>query len=85
MLARARSRDQDRQRNRDLSVALGTMFAYSEQIANEGEKERFKHDMGRLGLETFLRQKPPSEDGSRNVLSDIVSSSGSGKPPQDVA
>ncbi len=84
LLARARSRDLDRQRNRDLSVALGTMFAYSEQIANEEEKERFKHDMGRLVLETFLRQKPPTEDGSRNVLSDIVSTGGAGKPPQNV-
>ncbi|HEX6780491.1 MAG TPA: hypothetical protein VF125_00515 [Solirubrobacterales bacterium] len=84
LLARARSRDRDRQRNRDLSVALGTMFAYSEQIANEEEKERFKHDMGRLVLETFLRQKPPTEDGSRNVLSDIVDPGGSSKPPQEV-
>ncbi len=82
LLARARSRDRDRQRNRDLSVALGTMFAYSEQIANEDEKERFKHDMGRLVLETFLRQKPPVEDGSRSVLSEIVDSGGSSARPQ---
>jgi hypothetical protein len=72
LLARARSRDRDRQRNRDLSVALGTMFAYSEQIANQEEKERFKHDMGRLVLETFLEQKPPSEDASRSVLRDVT-------------
>ncbi len=83
LLARARSRDRDRQRNRDLSVALGTMFAYSEQIANEEEKERFKHDMGRLVLETFLRHQPQPEDGSRNILSDIVDR-GVSKPPQDV-
>ena len=72
LLARARNRDRDRQRNRDLSVALGTMFAYSEQIANEDARERFKHDMGRLVLETFLRQKPPSENGSRSILSEIT-------------
>ncbi len=80
LLARARSRDRDRQRNRDLSVALGTMFAYSEQIANDEEKERFKHDMGRLILETFLRQKPPAENGSRNILREITDSSGSNEP-----
>jgi GTP-sensing pleiotropic transcriptional regulator CodY len=71
LLARARNRDRNRQRNRDLSVALITMFAYSEQIANEQEKERFKHDMGRLVLEAFLRQEPPSEDRS-NVLNDVT-------------
>lgn len=49
------------------------MFAYSEQIANEQEKERFKHDMGRLVLEAFLRQEPPSEDRSSSVLSDLAS------------
>lgn len=80
LLARARSRDRDRQRNRDLSVALGTMFAYSEQIANEEEKERFKHDMGRLILETFLRQKPPSEDGSRNIIREITDPGGPSEP-----
>jgi len=72
LLARARNRDRNRQRNGDLSVALGTMFAYSEQIANQEEKERFKHDMGRLVLETFLQQKPPTEDVSRSVLRDIT-------------
>jgi hypothetical protein len=71
-LARARNRDRNSQRNRDLSVALITMFAYSEQIANEQEKERFKHDMGRLVLEAFLRQEPPSEDRSSSILSDLT-------------
>lgn len=71
LLARARNRDRNRQRNRDLSVALITMFAYSEQIANEQEKEHFKHDMGRLVLEAFLRQEPPSEDRS-NILGDVT-------------
>lgn len=71
-LARARNRDRNRQRNRDLSVALVTMFAYSEQIANEQERERFKHDMGRLVLEAFLRQEPPKEDRSTNIISEIA-------------
>jgi hypothetical protein len=83
LLARARSRDRDRQRNQDLSVALGTMFAYSEQIANEEEKERFKHDMGRLVLETFLRQRPPTEEASRGLLGEIAASAAP-KPNPDV-
>jgi hypothetical protein len=74
VLARARNRDRDRQRNSDLSVALKTMFAYSEQIENQEAKERFKHDMGRLVLETFLRQKAPGDDGSRSILSEITDS-----------
>lgn len=82
-LARARNRDRNRQRNRDLSVALITMFAYSEQIANEVEKERFKHDMGRLVLEAFLRQEPPSENNSSSVLSELVSRAGPASQPQE--
>lgn len=57
------------------------MFAYSEQIANEQEKERFKHDMGRLVLEAFLRQEPPSEDRS-NVLSDVTARAIPANQPQ---
>jgi hypothetical protein len=49
------------------------MFAYSEQIVNEQEKERFKHDMGRLVIEASLRQEPPSEDRSRSILSEFTS------------
>lgn len=82
-LARARNRDRNRQRNRDLSVALITMFAYSEQIANEQEKERFKHDMGRLVLEAFLRQEPPSEDRSNGVLSDLTARATPTSQPQE--
>jgi hypothetical protein len=82
-LARARNRDRNRQRNRDLSVALITMFAYSEQIANDQERERFKHDMGRLVLEAFLRQEPPSEDRSNSVFGDLTARAGSpGSSPQ---
>lgn len=83
-LARARNRDRNRQRNRDLSVALITMFAYSEQIANLQERERFKHDMGRLVLEAFLRQEPPSEDRSSSILSDLTSRATPTSQPQKV-
>jgi hypothetical protein len=82
-LARARNRDRNRQRNRDLSVALITMFAYSDQIANDEEKERFKHDMGRLVLEAFLRQEPPSEERSRGILADLTARATPTGQPQD--
>jgi hypothetical protein len=83
LLARARNRDRDRQRNRDLSVALITMFAYSEQIANEQEKERFKHDMGRLVIEAFLRQEPPGEDRSNSIVSEFTSRGVPAGQPQE--
>jgi hypothetical protein len=51
-----------RQRARDLSVALATMFAYSGQIVDETERQRFIHDMGRVVLEAFLRQDVPNSD-----------------------
>lgn len=82
-LARARNRDRNRQRNRDLSVALITMFAYSEQIANDQEKERFKHDMGRLVLEAFLRQEPPSEERSSGILADLTARATPTGQPQE--
>jgi len=82
-LARARNRDRNRQRNRDLSVALITMFAYSEQIANDQERERFKHDMGRLVLEAFLRQEPPSEERSSGVLTDLTARATPTGQPQE--
>ena len=62
LLARSRGRDRARQRARDLSVALATMFVYSGQIADEGERQRFMHDMGRTVIEAFLRQESPSQD-----------------------
>ena len=55
LLARSRRRDRARQRARDLSVALATMFVYSGQIADEAERQRFLHEMGRAVLEAFLR------------------------------
>jgi hypothetical protein len=70
LLARARSRDRESQRNGDLSVALLTVFTYSDQIANDEEKERFKHEMARLVVETFLKHKPMEEE-SRSLLKDI--------------
>jgi hypothetical protein len=73
LLARARSRDQSGQHSNNLSIALGTIYTYSEQMENEEARERFKHDMTRLVLENFLEQKPHVEDGRRSVLTDIAS------------
>lgn len=54
LLARARSRDVARQRAGDLSTAMGTMIAYSNQIQDPSEKERFMLTMGQLVLQAHL-------------------------------
>jgi hypothetical protein len=69
LLARSRGRDRARQRARDLSVALQTMFAYSGQITDQDERQRFLHDMGRVVIEAFLRNDSPLTDaGGDSVL-----------------
>ena len=74
LLARARGRDRARQRARDLSVALGTMFVYTGQIADESERQRFVHEMGRTVIEAFLRQDSSGSEVSdgRGLLSAIT-------------
>jgi hypothetical protein len=73
LLARARGRDRARQRARDLSVALGTMFVYSGQITDEGERQRFLHDMTRAVLEASLRQDGGGSDsGSAGLLAALT-------------
>lgn len=69
LLSRARGRDRTRQRARDLSVALGTMFVYAHQIADEGERQRFLHDMGRAVIESFLKQEGHERDDTGGMLS----------------
>lgn len=65
LLSRARGRDRAGQRAGALSVALGTMFVYSGQIVDEAERQRFLHDMGRVVIESYLRQDtPPGDDGT---------------------
>lgn len=54
LLARARSRDQSAQRAHDLSTAMGTMIAYSNQIGDPTEKQRFMTTMGQLVLQAHL-------------------------------
>jgi len=69
LLARARGRDRARQRAKDLSVALGTMFVYSGQIADPEQRQVFLRDMGRTVIEAFLRQDSSSSDnGSSSLL-----------------
>jgi hypothetical protein len=74
LLARARGRDRARQRARDLSVALGTMFVYSEQISEESERQGFLREMGRTVIEAFLRQDAAGSDGTdnRSLLSELT-------------
>jgi hypothetical protein len=67
LLARARGRDRARQRARDLSVALQTMFAYSESISDPSERQLFIRESGRTVLEAFLRQDAPV-DSDRSLL-----------------
>jgi hypothetical protein len=70
LLARARGRDRARQRARDLSVALQTMFAYSESIADLNERQLFIRESGRTVLEAFLRQDAPT-DSDRSLLAAV--------------
>lgn len=54
LLARARSRDHAAQRANDLSTAMGTMIAYSNQISDPAEKQRFMTTMGQVVLQAHL-------------------------------
>lgn len=73
LLARARGRDRARQRAKDLSVALGTMFVYSGQIADPDQRQAFLRDMGRTVIEAFLRQdSSPSENESSSLLAALL-------------
>jgi hypothetical protein len=54
LLARARSRDHAAQRAHDLSTAMGTMIAYSNQISDPAEKQRFMTMMGQVVLQAHL-------------------------------
>lgn len=54
LLARARSRDHAAQRANDLSTAMGTMIAYSNQISDEAERQRFMTLMGQMVLQAHL-------------------------------
>jgi hypothetical protein len=73
LLARARGRDRARQRAKDLSVALGTMFVYSGQIADEEQKQVFLRDMGRTVIEAFLRQdSSTAENESTSLLTALL-------------
>jgi hypothetical protein len=72
LLARSRGRDRTRQKAKDLSIALGTVFVYSGQISDESEQQKFKHDMARVVIESFLRQETPQDDSSKSLLAALV-------------
>jgi hypothetical protein len=68
LLARARGRDRAAQRASDLSTAIGTMIAYSNQITDEAEKQRFMLMMGQLILQAHLQQDGSgNDDASANI------------------
>lgn len=67
LLARARSRDLARQRANDLSTAMGTMISYSNQIRDEGEKQRFMMTMGQLVLQAHLTSGTSTGHGEESL------------------
>ena len=72
LLSRSRGRDRTRQKAKDLSIALGTVFVYSSQISDTSEQQKFKHDMARVVIESFLRQETPQDDSSKSLLSALL-------------
>ena len=74
LLARSRGRDRARQRAKDLSVALSTMFVYSEQIEEGPERQTFLRDMGRVVIESFIRQDSGTaiDEGGSNLLNALL-------------
>jgi hypothetical protein len=51
-----------------LAVALGTMFVYSNHIQDAVEQQRFIHEMGRVVIESFLRQDSSAGDDGTGLL-----------------
>lgn len=78
LLARARSRDHAAQRANDLSTAMGTMIAYSNQISDPEERQRFMTVMGQMILQAHLNadaKRAPSDDsltGMAALMSAII-------------
>ncbi|MBS3178200.1 MULTISPECIES: hypothetical protein [unclassified Pseudoclavibacter] len=68
LLARARSRDQAAQRANDLSTAMGTMIAYSSQIRDPEEKQRFMSMMGQMVLQAHLSSGSKQGGGEDSVM-----------------
>ena len=73
ILARARGRDRAAQRSSNVSTAMATMIALSNQIANEDERQRFMVTMGQLVFQAHLQpdSAPPEQSlvGLATVLS----------------
>ncbi|MCX6397351.1 MAG: hypothetical protein NTV23_12755 [Propionibacteriales bacterium] len=72
LLARARGRDRARQRAQDLSTAMGTMIAYSGQIVNEEERQRFMLTMGQLVLHAHLQGERGSAEDPMTGLAALL-------------
>lgn len=67
LLARARSRDLARQRANDLSIAIGTMITYSDQISDDAERQRFMTTMGQLVLQAHLTTGPQGHQAEESL------------------
>lgn len=71
LLARSRARDHAAQRANDLSTAMGTMIAYSSQIADPAERQRFMATMGQVVLQAQLSsgsRKGTKDDSSVDLI-----------------
>lgn len=55
-----------------MAVALGTMFVYSNHIQDAAEQQRFIHEMGRVVIESYLRQESPTSDDGTGLLATLV-------------
>jgi len=77
LLSRSRGRDRTRQKARDLSIALGTVFVYAGQMADETERQKFQHDMARAVIESFLKAETHGTEETAGLLSLLTSG---GKP-----
>lgn len=73
LLGRARGRDRAHQRARDISTAMGTMIAYSNQIQDEAEKQRFMLTMGQLVLQAHLQGDSSPKEESLAGLAALLS------------
>lgn len=72
LLARARARDIARQQSTNLSIAMGTMISYSNQIRDEDERERFMLAMGQLVLQAHLSSSSNAAASTEESLTGIA-------------
>ncbi|MGL5826629.1 MAG: hypothetical protein ACRCYU_17735 [Nocardioides sp.] len=72
LLARARGRDNARQRASDFATAMTTVVAYSSQIQDTSERQRFMQTMGQLVLAAHLQHDSKVSDESIGGLANLL-------------